>query len=420
MNNIIHRITNITLNLLLILNLTHCSSEKHNLLRIAVIAPIKINVGKSIKNSVIIAKNEINKNGGISITENGNTKKYKIKLFFVDDHYSEISKASVSLRKALIKKKCKFIIGGFSSRVVLPLMNIMAENKTIWLGTGGASPKVIEKIENHYDIYKYYFRVGTMDAVNQGISIANFSKDILKPKGYKKYSILAVNHSYSKYVLKKAKELLKRYGFKKIYEKYISDDEQNIKKYINKAKKADFIVFAFLSKIAHKFILTVHQMKLNYKMPLIGTNAALLSDQYKYSNKFIINHAAMQPQGGPVDLTGNGISIRYTKKYKKIFKHSPYFTGYIAYDTLYILKSAIEKCNSIHPENIIRTMEDNNFEYTGISRYKWKKNHDIYTGVHDGKSYAEILWFQFFKDGKRYCVYPKKYKQRNYTFPGIN
>ncbi len=398
---------------------TSCGKSDENLIKIAVIGPFKISAGKAIKKAVNLAKEEIMKKGGIAVKKGNKTVKYSIKFIYIDDNIANVSQASSKLREAIEKHDCDLIIGGFSSKVVVPLMDIMAEKKVLWFGTGGASPKVVSKIQNNYDKYKYYFRVGTIDATLQGKAISEFAKEMLLPRGLKKVAVIGVNHSFAKYILKDAQKHMKKAGFEIFMEEYVSGKNADFKKILNRASKADFIVCSFLTDETHEFIKTVDEMGLNRKMPIIGSLSKIIKDEYKYGNEKVLYYTAFQPQGGPVDMTSEGGAIRFTVNYSKKYKESPFWLAYIAYDTLYIYKDAVEKAGSLKPEAIIEVLEKPKYEYTGNIRYKWKKdNHDLIVGYHSGKNYAEFVWFQFLKDGKRYCVYPENFKQKKFVNPG--
>ncbi len=415
--NKIFKVINVFSVIFLVLLLS-CGKSDDNVIRIAVIGPSKISAGKAIKKAVELARQEIMKKGGIIIQKGGEKVKHSIEFVFIDDKISNISHARSELRKAIDDKNCKFIIGGFSSKVVVPLMDIMADKKVIWFGTGGASPKVIANVKNNYEKYKYYFRVGTIDATLQGKAIAEFAKNVLMPRGLKKVAVLGVNQAFSKYVLKDAIKHMKVDGFEIVVEEYVNSKNANFEEILKKSSKADFIVCALLTDETHAFIKKVHEMGLNKKMPIIGSLSKIIRDQYEQGNDKVTYYTAFQPQGGPVDMTSEGGAIRFTVNYAKKYQESPFWVAYIAYDTLYIYKDVVEKANSIKAQDIIKVMENPDYEYIGNIRYKWhKNNHDLIVGYHQGKNYAEFVWFQFFPDGKRYCVYPGNFRQKKFYVP---
>ena len=398
--------------------IVNCQKEIKEI-RIGVIGPMKKKPGIAIKHASILAKEEINQKGGISYKISGESKKLPIKLIFIDDHYNKVSKASVSLRKAIEKEKPHFLVGGHISKVVVPLMDIMAENKILWFVAGGASSKVIQKVESDYEKYKYYFRCGSLDASYQGKSIAEFSKALLLPKGLKRVAFVGINHAYSKYVYQLAHKHMKNSGFEFVYIKFVDPKIKDFTDIFKKLKKVDFVFTVMLSKESYLFLEQAKKTKLNMKIPIFGVIApAFRNDFYqetKGSAKWV---TVLQSQAGPVDRSGTGKVFQFIEQYQKRFKNEPFWGGYPTYDSVYLIKDLIEKTRSINPEKIIKFIQRDDYEYVGMTRLKWyKNNHDLYVGKHGGKMYSFIAWFQFFPDGKRYAVFPVKYKTKNFMIP---
>ena len=103
-------------------------------LNVGVIGPMQMDEGQLLLDSVQLAADEINAQGGI--------RGRKIVLFPVDDE-NKTDIALRNLRQTIQNSKLNLLVGGFSSGVTLQLMELMAEHKLIWLGTGGAHPDVI-------------------------------------------------------------------------------------------------------------------------------------------------------------------------------------------------------------------------------------------------------------------------------------
>ena len=404
-----------------LLGLTGCKKEEE-FIKVAFVAPFEYKaVSEYIENGVLMALEEINGSGGIKVKVDGKEIKRKIKLEYVNDGLSNVVKASSGLRKAIDDKGCQFIIGGFLSKVVLPLMDIMAEKKVLWFGSGGSTPKVVNKIKKNYDKYKYYFRVGIINSSLQGKAIADFAKDELLSRGLKKVAFVSINHAYAKYLIENAKKHMKIKGFDVVLEEYKSSSN-SLDSILDKVVevKADFIVCVFVSEV-DQFVTAVNKKGLNTKLPIVNAVTEFTVDDYEGGNERVKWFINLQPQGGPVDLTGAGVSKKFTDNYKKKYNKSTNCTSYPAYDTLYVLKEGIEKSGgSLDADKIIKTLEQDDFYYEHIINYKWHKdNHDLYVGEYEDKVYATINWFQFFDDGKRYCIYPKIFKQRDLFIPNL-
>ncbi len=397
-----------------------CGKAGEPTIHVAVIGPMKHSIGINISNGVKLSMEEIMKKGGITVKKDGNPVKHKIKLHYIDDKFASVAAASKALNQQIEKTGIDLIVGGFSSKVVVPLMEIMAAKKIIWLGTGGASPAVVGKVKKNYNKYKYYFRIGTIDATRQGKGIADFAIDVLKPKGLTKAAFLGINHAFAKFQLKDAQKHMKAAGFEVVVEEFVNPKNVDFTPILKKIEKnADFIVVSFLSSEEDVFIKQVHAMGLNKRMPIFGSFAGLSSEKVKEYEDMIYGYTSVNLQSGEVDMTGEGGAPRFVKAYQKRYGKNPAGIAYVSYDCLHIYKKAVEKANSLKADDLIKTMEAPDFEYVGISRFKWhKENHDHWFGYHQGKNYVDFVWMQFHENGEYYCVYPENFRQKKYFVPG--
>ncbi len=402
-----------------LVSLNFCKRNQHKIIKVGFLYPFNTKVGESMKNSAILTVDKINKSGGIVISKNGIKNTYKIKLVFIDDGYTEVARGSYNFRKAIEKHNLKYVIGGLLSKVILPLMEIMAEKKVLWLCVGGASNRIITKIEKNYEKYKYYFRTGVLDTLVQGKAVAEFAKKTFLPRGIKKIVALGLNHSYGKQVLNRITSLLKIAGFKIIYKRFISSDIKDFSTILKKIQNAHAIACVFLSKEAETLITLAGKLGINKRKPIFGVIApSYAPDFFEKTKKGAAWTSSYQSNGGPVDKTGKKLVFNFIKKYVKRFKKPPFWLSYGTYDAFRLFKKSVENTKSFIVDDIIKTIENDNFEYEGLRLLKWnKKNHDLIFGLKNGKFYAHGTIFQYFPDGKRYPVYPDKYKVRNYAFP---
>ncbi len=391
-------------------SLISCKSEKT--IKVAAIVPTGY-TGDSMRNAINLAKEEINSSGGLM--------GQKISIVWVTE--GDANKLKNDLTQAIEREDAKFIVGGYSSSKVSIAMQVMKEKKVLWLGTGGAHPSIVQRVKDDPGM-KYYFRVGTLDSGYQGKSIGEFAINVLKPKGLIKAAFIRVNHPYSLEIIKPARETMRNAGFDIVIEdEAVKFNATDFSAFLDKcsAKGVQVIVCSFLMGETTNFIKQVAAKGLNKKISIVGAMAMVLKDEFPKdaggaeAAAFV---TSLSPQSGPVDMTGDGEAVKFANKYKKKYGMSAYWISYIAYDALRVLKAVVKKTGSMKAEDIIKTMEGD-FVFKGVIRYKWKKdNHDLYFGEHDGKLYADFPWFQFYPDGNRYCVYPEKWKQKEFLKAG--
>jgi len=397
--------------LVLAMGLTACKGGA--MLKVAAVVPTGY-TGESMRNAINMSVDEINAAGGILGK--------KIQIVWVTEGAAD--KLKNDLTQAIERDGAKLIIGGYSSSAVAVGMQVMKEKKVLWFGTGGAHPSIVKAVANDPGM-RYYFRVGTLDSAAQGNSIAQFAKAVLLPKNLKKAAFIRVNHPYALEILKPAKEAMKAAGFEIVIEdEAVKFGATDFSAFLDKckAKKVQVIVSSFLLGETTNFIKQVAATGLNKKIAIIGAMAMVLKDEFPADAggpEAAAYVTSLSPQSGPVDMSGEGGAVRFANAYKAKFNMSAYWISYMAYDALRVFNAAAKKANTIEAQKVIETIEAADFEFTGVSNYKWKKeNHDLVVGELNGKMYTDFPWFQFFPDGKRYCVFPDKWKQKDFLLPG--
>lgn len=375
-------------------------------LNVGVIGPMQMDEGQLLLDSVQLAADEINAQGGI--------RGRKIVLFPVDDE-NKTDIALRNLRQTIQNSKLNLLVGGFSSGVTLQLMELMAEHKLIWLGTGGAHPDVITKIKDHYERYKYYFRVGTVDAEQQSQAMVRFADDVYRKKyGLKNFAVFGPDLIWARYVLGRSKENLLKKGFKLTYENYFPLKTIDFKNYFQEIEHTatEFVLSISLSNEGINFMKDYQKHKVPY--PLLGTHTVSMRKDWckKTEGSCVINvsywfvgrHKAFSEKAED-----------FFKKFYARFDEHPGMLSWPGYDTLFLYKNAVEQVKGFEENKIIPALEK--MEYLGNLRYKFTPDHDLTYGYQNGKKYSEIYFFQWKNDGQLHLIWPEKEASRPYELP---
>ncbi|PKL14982.1 MAG: ABC transporter substrate-binding protein, partial [Spirochaetae bacterium HGW-Spirochaetae-6] len=153
------KITALLAAMVLSLGLVSCGGSGSDTIKVGVLAPTSVFFGQMVVEGIQMAIAEVNEQGGILGK--------KVEAVIINDE-DKADVGTLGLTKAIESDKIDVILGGVNSGVVLACMEVMAKYKKLWLGTGGASTKVVQNVKDDYEKYKYYFRVGTIDAALQG------------------------------------------------------------------------------------------------------------------------------------------------------------------------------------------------------------------------------------------------------------
>src|SRR5258706_1310648 len=125
-------------------------------IKIAILGPMAFVQGENHWAGAEMARDEINKAGGISV----GGKKLMIELVRADtNEIQSVPDATNAIERVITRDKVDFLIGGFRSEAVLAMQEVAMDYKKIFLGAGAADARLGENVEKNYDRYKYWFRV---------------------------------------------------------------------------------------------------------------------------------------------------------------------------------------------------------------------------------------------------------------------
>lgn len=379
-------------------------------IKVGVTAPLQTENGEWIEQSVTMAAEEINANGGI----NGE----KIELFFVDDE-DTASKMISGITRLVTKDQVDYLIGGVGSGAVLASLDTMARYKLIWLGTGAASPDVTKKIEENFNKYKYYFRVGTLDSYSQGKSIGEFIANYLVPEyGIDKAAIISLDLVYSKQIAEEAAKIAKEAGVEIVYEDYFPVGHTDFSASFSKAEEAgaQVIIDAIVTADGIQFTKQWQDLKVN--AAIVGAIAPALKPEFlEQTNGKATYETSAYPNGGPAPLTKN--TLDWFAEFKEKFGTSPGFIAFPAYNALYVLEEALESMDKNDwkdKDKVIAAIEKVEFPLggeKGVSPVMFTDNHDL---VYGGNG-AQGIIYQWQSDNEWRAVWPLEYKTGTWEVP---
>ena len=107
----------------------------------------------------------------------------------------------------------------------------------------------------------------------------------------------------------------------------------------------------------------------------------------------------------------------FAEAFKKKFGKSPAYTGYTAYDEVYIITDAIKRAGSTDPDKMVAELEKTNYEGT-IGQVKF---YGVPTSSRTGSCGPDAvngLVFQW-QDGKQVTVWPKKLADGKLKYPAF-
>lgn len=297
--------------------------------------------GSSISEGIDLAVEEINADGGI----NG----MQIKVTKVDNK-SDAAEATNGAIKLTSQDKVTAIIGAATSGNTVAQAQIANDTETILLTPSGTAP--IVTVNEDGSLNDYVFRTSYIDPF-QGTVAANFAIDEL---GVKTAAIYADNASdYAKGLAAAFKETFEAAGGEVVAEEAYVAKDTDFRSTLTRINSAN-PEFVFIPGYYEEVGLIVQQAReLGIDVPLMGADGwdsptlIELAGKDALNNTYITNHYSSEDP----DETIQNFVTKFAEKYDG----SPNAFHALGYDSVYLLKDAIERAGSTEPAAIKDALE---------------------------------------------------------------
>jgi len=408
--------------LMVSLGLVFClldTAEAKDAIRIGVVHNYTDLSGKSIKEGAILAKENINEEGGIFVKKYG--EKLPVELFFANSA-GKAQTASSAVEKLCAIDKVDFLVGGNVTEVTLAQQEMAMDYKKIFLSSGAAGVQLWQNVEKNYKRYKYYFKFECLDSLQLGVGMVGIGVETAKaiakqldiPLKDVKIAIIAEHAEWAEPVVKMAKDTFKKNGIEIVYTARPSRTATDLTtELIEATRKGSKMIWACFSwEAGYALVKQIYDL-----------NLALISTGY--------NSVAQDTAGFWKATSGKGIyatswtfatprialtpkTIPFYDAHVKRWGHPPLtYRGNVQYNNMCILKAAIEKAGTLDAEKIIPALE--NIKYVGVMGIN-KVDPKTHNSV-AGKGYLPNIGIQWVEGGKQEVIYPDYLKSAEIVLP---
>jgi len=319
----------IVVTILVINNTTNESSQTINIGFVSPLTGAAAVYGEPAMQSALIARDEINSNGGILGK--------KINLI-IEDGKCDGTTAASSANKLINIDKVSIILGGHCSTESLAIAPIAEKAKIIMIAGITSSPL----FTNAGD---FLFR----NSPSSEFYTAK-SADYAFSKGYKKVAALYENKDFPVGVYKSFQAQFTKLGGKILSENAFNSDVNDLRTHILKIdkEKPDAILFASQGPGAGvNFYKQMEELGLINKYPIIA-GAQSVSPSINASTGGLLNNPNIFTTDAFTDPTSPK-TAEFIKAYESVYKQLPPTNiSYLAtsYDSVYLAKEAMESCKS--------------------------------------------------------------------------
>ena len=389
----------LSVTLFLLLVALTVKGQAEDVIKVGVIGPFKSPPGAGIENGANMAADEINRAGGILGK--------KIELILSDDMYNPETGAT-GYKKLALQDKAAVVIGTASSGVALAVLDQMARYKVPFFATGGATPALTAKVEQDYTKYKYFFRI-----CHSSLEMADITTDwiinfLAKEKKLKRVGLMIETAVWTKPIAEKWNKDLLSAGIEVPVFEYFDMDTKDFKPIFNKIVSSKCEAICVLS--SHVDAATYINQWASLKGPIIAGITGSSSTVWDATRGKVLSMVEM---GHPVSARLTHNNRVFYDNYVKKFGRTPEYTAPYTYDSLYILKNAIEKAKSTDPDAIVAAMEKT--DYDGATA-RWvfdKKSHHSKFGP----GFRQMLMTQWQGSDRTTVIWPPNLAQKDFIYP---
>ncbi|WP_433629557.1 ABC transporter substrate-binding protein [Halomicrococcus sp. NG-SE-24] len=379
--------------------------------KIGVLAPepSKNPIGGSIANGAKLAAKQLNQNGGVL------GKDVKV---IVKDTKEDPSTGKSKYQELTVGESVDFTTGIFTSEVLLNVMDSIAQQQTVHMGTGAATPEATTKVKHDYEKYKYFFRTGPVNSHYLGTNMVDFAKSQFDSMGWSSVAVLAEDYTWTKPVTSVLKNKLSDTGVDVPITKRYASGTKNFSSIYDDIESAG--VDAAYVVMAHTGTAAVVQWKKQQRQfEFGGIHVPMQFPSYYGSTDGACRYALTQNSATP-NAKVTKKTVPFTNSYEKEYGKYPVYTGYITFDAVKQYAAAAKSADSRKAKKVIPKLESSTYTgTTGILKY-YGKNEKYPHDVVYGKDAVWPIWLQWQENsgsGVQQAVWPSDVATGSYKKP---
>lgn len=370
--------------------------------------------------AITLAVEEINAKGGVDI---GGAKR-AFKLEVIDDRDLEpgvpVSEILLAVEKLILQKKADFLVGGPArSEGALAMMDLLNRYKKVAIVTiGTKSPRLEKRVAQHYNKYKYFFRM-TSNAIVITKNLLGSIDGLELKKKYElnKAYIMAQDVAHTRALSNILSKGLSQRGWTvtgtKLYPTGATDFSMGLLD--AREKGAQLLVLGF--DMPEASILVKQWYDLKIPVLIHGLAAVLTGPEMWKATEGKIEYVL----NDPLD-TGNGANCeitewmpRYWKAYTEKWGEEPGTETVNGYEGVYVLRDALERAGTLDAEAVIKALEQT--DMMGVrGRIRFDPKSHFLNFSRDPKIGCTDTVIQW-QDGKRVVLWPLEHATATIKFP---
>ena len=382
-----------------------CNAFAADPIRIGVISEAQAVAGSSIAPAAQLAADEINAKGGVDGR--------RIEIVPYDDH-SSAADAVRAFQRAVSEDKVNAVIASYTSEVVLALEPWAARLKTLMITPGAASDVITQNIAKDYEHNKYTFHGYLTSSALAGL-VCDAAKDLLvDPRKFKTAVIVSEEAAWTTPLDAGYEACLPKIGLKVLDHIRFSPDTTDFTPIFNKIEglKPDVMITG-ISHVGTQP--TVQWKSQQVPIPMLGVASQATNSTFWKDTNGATEGVLFNAVSGP-GVAVSPKTLPFVDAYVKKYGNQPAYSGYTAYDEVYMIAEAVHRAGGTDSDKLVAAMEKTDYVGT-IGRVQFLPQGDPHVhGLKTGAGYITGLMLQW-QGGKQLNMWPRQLASGDLKFP---
>jgi branched-chain amino acid transport system substrate-binding protein len=359
-------------------------------IKIGAMGPADASFGASILNSAKLAAEEMNADDGIAGAD--------VEVI-TKDTMDQPSTARTGYQELTTSDNVHGTVGIFGSEQLLALMPEIASAQTVHLTAGAATPKAPEQVASDYETNKYWFRVGPVNSVFLGESLVQFAEDRFDSMGWEKIAVIAEDFEWTTPITDGIKsELEDRVGVEVTEVRRIASGTQDFTPVYDQLEAAE--VDGAFTALAHIGVNALVQWaKQQRPFGFGGIHVPTQLPSFYGATEGAAIATFSQTTATPTSEVTEK-TVPYAEAYNESFDKYPVYSGYSAYDAMYMFKQAVEATESVNSDDVVSELEGMSYTGTGGQIEFFGRDGEFPHDVKYGPDLSQGVYFQWQADSE--------------------
>jgi len=369
-------------------------------------------IGNSIARSAELAAEQLNEDGGVAGED--------VAVEVVETN-EEPGTGQDRYQDLTVGENVDFTTGIFTSEVLLNVMDDIAQQQTVHMTAGAATPDAAEMVADDYEQYKYWFRTGPLNSHYLGTNMVDFAAATFGDLGWDSVYVLAEDYAWTEPVDAVLSETLGDAGVDVAgSERYASGTEDFSAIYDQVEESgADAAYVAMAHTGTPAMVQWIQQQR---PFSFGGIHVPMQLPSYYQLTEGACRFGVTQNTATPsTEITDK--TVPFAEAYREKVGKYPVYTGYIAFDAVKQYAAAVEQAGSRQADDVVPALEG--MTHTGtagpVNYYGQDDDypHDVVYDP-DGEEGVRPVWLQWQEqdgEGRQVSIYPDDLANGSFRSP---